>query len=220
MREARRARRKRPRRRLACKLHDLGHGVLEEARGHARGAHASDLLLVHQDAHARPIKGRVGQGQLRLQRRVGTYPVVLPVADDHADRSKPSSRARPAGTTSSSADRKSSSTDAVLLRQQLHARKPSRAPSGELPPRSATDRVAARASTLTTRDGCHQQVQVLAFHHFAGLLAHLVVGQVYEQVGHAENRVVRAHRPPARPPRSRRSWPPRRGCASGSVTHW
>ena len=47
---------------LAGKFHDLGDGVLEELRGHARGAHAADLLLVHEHAHGGAVELLAGDG--------------------------------------------------------------------------------------------------------------------------------------------------------------
>ena len=66
---------------LAGERHDLGDGVLEEAAGHAGGAHGADLLLVDEQGHARGLD--LGRVELGAQGRVGADAVVLAVAQDH-----------------------------------------------------------------------------------------------------------------------------------------
>ena len=83
MRERVRARRRAMGAVLAGERHDLGDGVLEEHRGHPRGAHAADLLFVHQHADGGAGRYIVAQGQLGYKRGVGAHAVILAVADDH-----------------------------------------------------------------------------------------------------------------------------------------
>ena len=68
---------------LAGERHDFSDGVFKEHRGHAGGAHAADLLLVHQHADSGAGGDVVAQGQLGRKGGVGAHAVVLAVADDH-----------------------------------------------------------------------------------------------------------------------------------------
>ena len=97
-------------------------------------------------------------------RRIRGHPARSPCT---MERSKPRSRARPAGTTSSSAERKSSSLDAVFIGQQLQGEGLHRGPSGSLASPSSSRTTSGRLPTSMSKR--------LAFHDLIGLLAHLLV---------------------------------------------
>ena len=162
---------------LAGEFHDLGDGVLEEQRLHARGTHGADLLLVNQHGDS----GALGvlDGELGEKRRVGADAVVLAVADHH-------------GTVEAHLARATSRhdlelgreevllLDAVVLGEVLEHGSFDRLLLGELLP---CGRIVVELVLLEQkRPAAHDHVEIFGVDDLLGVLLHLLLAQVGKQV--------------------------------------
>ena len=170
---------------LASKIHEFGDGVLEEHRRHARSAHAADFFLIDQNADARFLK--VARLKLRDQAGEGAYAIVVAVAEYHG--AVEAQLACAAGGNDLELARKEVLFfHAVFLGKQREHGRFHGFFFRELLEFGFLGvflifRLRGRAATC-------EHVEIFALDNLGGLLLHLVVGEVNEQVSDAEHGVA------------------------------
>ena len=156
---------------LAAGVHELCEDVLEEVRLHARGADAADLFLVDEQA-ARGALARSIALKHGHEARVGADAVVLAVGEDHA--AVEAEVARATGRHEDELSREEVLLlDAVLLLDELQD--------------ASLDRFLLAVLERVVAD---EDVEVFALDDLGGVLLHLLLREVDQQVRHAEDRVA------------------------------
>ena len=158
---------------LARRRHQLRDGILEIVGRHAGRAHAADLLLVGEDGAQGVLRHALVVRQ-RAQGGIGADPVVVAVAQDHAPVEAQIPRLS-GGDDLQFGGEQILLLQVVLILEELQ--------------HSLLHRLLLLARQ---RFGADDQVQGLALDHLGGGLLHLILGQVDQQVGEAEHRVVLA----------------------------
>ena len=156
--------------RASYEAHELGDGILEETRLHARRADAADLLLVDEQAAGGAALARVLEH--RAQGGVGADAVVLPVGERHAAVEAELARlARRHKAQLSGLE--------VLLRKAVF-----------LLDEGEHARLDALLVLFLQRVVADEDVEVLALDDLGARLLHLLLREMDEQVGHAEHGIV------------------------------
>ena len=171
---------------LSGELHDLGDGVLEEQRLHARSAHGTDLLLVDQHGDG----GALGilDGELGDERRVGADAVVLAVADHHGAVEAHLARAASRHYLEFGGE-EVLLLDAVVLGEVLKYGSFDRLLLGDLLP---CGRIVVELVLLEQeRPAAHDHVEIFGVDDLLGVLLHLLLAQMGKQVRDAEHGVGR-----------------------------